>query len=94
MAQQLIPQQGEWTIYHHFMWFWCRSCFRVYMVLPLAKSHRSIYGAFMLWLLGYAGAYANTSRTTFYLCRFFYRSDVDHQMAWARHSSLARGTGE
>lgn len=39
-------------------WFWCWLCYRAYLALPIAGTHKSIYGKFTLWLLGYAGFYA------------------------------------
>ena len=39
-------------------WVWCWLCFKSYMALPVSRAHRSLYGRFTLWLLGYAGYYA------------------------------------
>lgn len=46
----------------HIHWFWCWLCFRAYLALPIAGTHKSIYGKFTLWLLGYAGFYAHSPR--------------------------------
>lgn len=43
-------------------WFWCWLCYRAYLALPIAGTHRSLYGKFTLWLLGYAGFYAYDPR--------------------------------
>lgn len=43
-------------------WFWCWLCFRLYLALPLPMTHRSLYGKFSLWILGYAGFYAHDPR--------------------------------
>lgn len=40
-------------------WFWCWLCYRAYLALPLPMTHRSTYGKFSLWLLGFAGFYAH-----------------------------------
>lgn len=39
-------------------WVWCIIAYRVWLWLPLPRTHQSPYGRFTLWLLGYAGAYA------------------------------------
>lgn len=44
----------------HLFWFWCWLCFRFYLAAPIASTHKSLYGRFMLWVLGYAGYYAHT----------------------------------
>ncbi len=41
-------------------WFWCWLCFRVYIALPMPRTHKSLYGRFSLWILGYAGYYAHS----------------------------------
>lgn len=41
-------------------WIWCRIAFHLYLWLPMAASHKSLYGRLTLWLLGFAGAYAHT----------------------------------
>lgn len=42
-------------------WVWCYAAFKLYLALPSARSHRSRYGRFTLWLLGYGGAYAHSA---------------------------------
>jgi hypothetical protein len=39
-------------------WAWCCVAFNLYMMLPMARSHKSLYGRFTLWLLSYAGTWA------------------------------------
>jgi len=69
------------------MRFWCWLCFHSYMMLPMARSHKSLYGRAMGWVLGWAGAYAHSDRSNFHLCRFFYKSDEEQSAAWDRHSA-------
>lgn len=39
-------------------WFWCWLCYRTYLALPTPATHKSFYGRFCLWILGFAGFYA------------------------------------
>lgn len=72
-------------LYFEWMWLWCWSCYRAYMALPPAASHQSRWGRFQIWLLGYAGGYAHSTRADFHLCSFFYRSKAEQSAAWDRH---------
>lgn len=69
------------TLHEHLMWFWCWLCFKAYILLPVSGSHKTTYGLLMLWVLGYAGAYAHCTRKNFHLCRFFFRSDEEWRAA-------------
>lgn len=42
----------------HIHWFWCWLCYRAYLALPMPDTHKSLYGRFSLWILGFAGFYA------------------------------------
>lgn len=42
----------------HLHWFWCWLCYRAYLAFPMPRTHKSPYGRFSLWMLGYAGFYA------------------------------------
>jgi hypothetical protein len=72
----------RWTAFHYLMWIWCWLCFKAYMALPVAGSNKSRYGRCNLWLLSYAGCYANSDRATFPLCRFFFRSNAEQSESW------------
>lgn len=72
-------------LYFEWMWFWCWGCYRAYRALPVASSHATRYGRFLMWLLEYAGAYAHSSRADFHLCSFFYRSKAEQSAAWDQH---------
>lgn len=77
-------------IYFEWMWFWCWACYRIYTAIPAPDIHASHYGRFNMWLLGYAGAYANSSRADFHLCNFFYRNDAEQKLAWETHLAIPR----
>jgi len=78
----------KWTPYHYWMWFWCWACFKAYMNLPTASTHHSRYGRFLMWLLGYAGAYAHSDDgKTFHLCDFFYPTRQAQSDAWDLHTT-------
>lgn len=62
-------------MYERWMWIWCKACFKVYLALPLPATHKSLYGRFSLWLLGYAGAYAHSTRENFHQCSFFDKAE-------------------
>jgi hypothetical protein len=74
-------------LYFRWMWFWCWACYRAYLALPAASSHNTRYGRALMWLLGYAGAYAHSDPSNFHLCSFFYRTDAEQSAAWDRHLS-------
>lgn len=76
----------KWTAYHHFMWFWCWACFRAYLTLPMPATHKSRYGRFNLWLLGFAGGYAHSTRADFHLCIWFHPNEEAQAAAWEAHS--------
>jgi hypothetical protein len=42
------------------LWIWCYIAFKLYLWLPTSLNHKTLYGRFALWLLGYAGAYAHS----------------------------------
>jgi hypothetical protein len=71
-------------LYFEWMWLWCWACYRAYMALPIPRPDTR-YDRFLMWLLGYAGAYAESSRADFHLCSFFYRSKAEHVAAWDRY---------
>jgi hypothetical protein len=71
--------------YFWWMWFWCWLCYRAYMTLPVASSHHTLYGRFLMWLLSYAGAYAHSDLSDFHLCNFFYRTKEEQDAAWDGH---------
>lgn len=71
--------------FFYLMRFWCWLCYRAYMLSPVASSHGTRYGRFMMWVLGYAGAYAHSTPDDFYLCNFFYRTKAEQSEAWDRH---------
>jgi hypothetical protein len=66
------------------MWFWCWLCYRLYLALPVANFNTR-YHRFTLWLLGYGGAYAHSTREDFHWCAFFFESDEACRAAWAKH---------
>jgi len=41
-------------------WAWCYTAYKLYLWLPIARTHKTPYGRFMLWLLGFGGAYAHS----------------------------------
>lgn len=47
-------------------WIWCFVAFKLYIWLPSAMTHKSRYGRFTLWLLGYGGAYAHSADFAFF----------------------------
>lgn len=73
------------SLYFRAMWIWCRLCYHLYMWLPASRTHKSLYGQFTFWLLGYAGAYAHSDLSSFHLCDFFYRNRADQSAAWDRY---------
>lgn len=73
--------------YFWWMWVWCWACFRVYMTLPVSRTHKSLYGRVMLWVLGHGGAYAHSSLNTFHLCRYFYATREEHAAEWDRYEA-------
>jgi hypothetical protein len=79
----------KWTPYHHWMWFWCWLCYRLYLALPAAMNLNTRYSRICLWLLGYAGCYAYGTRENFPWCRFFFESDEACRAAWAKHLNEA-----
>lgn len=80
-------------LYFRWMWFWCWFCHRAYLSLPIASTHKSRYGRFSLWLLGYAGSYAHSDLSSFHLCSYFHRSKEDQDAAWDRFVSVGLQRG-
>lgn len=88
-TSQMVP-----ILYVKWMWIWCWGCYRIYLAVPMPETHKSLYGQLSLWLLGYAGAYANSNPDNFHLCRFFYGSDEAQCAAWDRYlAALSNGDG-
>jgi hypothetical protein len=79
------------AVYFNLMRFWCWLCYRAYMASPVAMSHSTRYGLFQMWLLGYAGAYAHSTRADFHLCDFFYHTRAEQSAAWDRHLAALGG---
>lgn len=80
--------EATFTLRHRAMWFLCWIAYRIVMAMPGPDDLSSRYGRLYLWLISYAGAYAHSDRSNFYLCNFFYRSDAEQKAAWDRHLAL------
>lgn len=52
-----MTQGKQWK---RLLWIWCWIALKLYLNLPLGSDHRNLYGRFLMWLLGYAGAYAHS----------------------------------